>query len=211
MKGKLKNTLVFLFILALLVFSLAACKEKVSGRLIVDDKGITRVLVTDEAGENVTDEAGNIFVYDNMDETHRLAPPEYYHEGDKIVTQKFSLTLPKGWSQSSAGASDIVLEHEKTGNTIRLVTLKKDLSEALLDMEDLIELVKKEGAEVEISTENFLGVETRVSSIKTENGRTVFHVFEKNGTAFSFYTIEAKAFSQSQAGFEEVFDRIEFK
>ena len=197
--------------LGLILFAFAGCKSKAKGKSIVDNRGVTYVVVTEENGENVTDEAGNLVVYDNLGETQLVATPDYYVSDGKVISKLFSLTPPKGWVASSAGGDDVDLTHEGTGNTVRLVSLKSDLAKGLEDMETLAEASRKEGVEVTVSTEEMYGVKATVNTIKSQESTIVFYIFEKNGSAFSFYSIAKKDFKDKAAGFNEVFDAVEFK
>jgi hypothetical protein len=201
----------FITAFCFIIFAFAGCKKETDGKSIVDDRGVTYLVVTEENGENVTDEAGNLIVYDNLGETQRVATPDYYNDADKIVTKYYSVVPPKGWTAEPSGKGDVELTHEKTGNIVKLVTVSKDLEGALIDLEEIVQSVAGEGAKTETSQKELYGVTATVSSIQTGSGAMEFNVFKKGEKVFSFYTVKSKDFKNNDAGFEEVLNAVVFK
>lgn len=205
----------------LLVFTLILClfaacgKDKVNGIAIVDSEGTTRVLATNDNGETMTDDAGNLIIVvtnaDGKEETQRVAPPDYYVNGNIIETPKYTVTIPKGWEQS-AGLGDVRLIHTSTKSELNLVTLKdKTLEDAIFSAEEVMDLMRNEGGTVETVQTTICGVEaTQYSVSKADSGTVVFYIFEKNGTVYSFYAVADKE-NRDSVGFEALINSIQFK
>jgi len=211
-----KKTAAIVIIFALMLCFFAACKkDKVNGIAIVDNEGKTRVLATDDNGETMTDDAGNLIVVvtgaDGKEETNRVAPPDYYQTGRTIQTPKYTLTIPKGW-EPGEGLGDVRLVHTSTNSELNLVTLKdKTLEDGLDSAEQVMDMLRNEGGTVETAQTTICGVEaTQYSVSKTDEGTVIFYIFEKNATVYSFYTVADKA-KRDSVGFEALINSIEFK
>ena len=188
---RLKISAVILLFVAL-IFLFAACKKQ--GITIVDDQGKTRILATDEKGETMTDDAGNIIIMatglDGENETQRIAMPDFYVSGKTVNTPDYSLTLPRGWTQSG-GANTLRLKNKKGDVELTLVTMEgKTIEHALASAEQVVELMEREGGTAETAEATVCGEEaTLFTVVKGDEGRIVFRIFEKNGTVFSFYSV----------------------
>ena len=205
----------------LLVFTLmfcvfAACKrDKVNGIAVVDNEGTSRVLATNDNGETMTDDAGNLIIVvtnaDGKEETQRVAPPDYYVKGNIIETPKYTVTIPKGWEQST-GLGDVRLIHTDTKSELNLVTLiGKTLEDGLASAEEVMGLMRNEGGTVETAQTTICGVEaTKYSISKSDSGAVTFYIFEKNGTVYSFYSVAAGENGES-IDFETLINSIQFK
>jgi hypothetical protein len=210
-----KRYFIFLLAFFLMLFAFAACKKaEKNGIPIIDDKGTTRVLATNDSGETMTDDAGNliIVVTDNAGnaETQRVAPPDYYQYGDTIETPKYSLTIPKGWEKTGSG-KDVRLSHPATNSELNLVTMDgKTYEDALDSAEQVAELFKAEGT-VETTDAVICGVDAiKYSMTKPDAGNAVFYIFEKNATVYSFYSVILKE-NEDSIDAEAIFNSIVFK
>lgn len=212
----MKNKTIAVFIIFTLVLCLlAACKkDDANGIVVVDDKGVTRVLATDDKGETMTDEAGNLIVVvtglDGKEETQRVAPPDYYAVGNKIQTPKYAVDVPEGWTQSSMG-NVIRLTHTQTKSELNLVTMDgKTLDDAIASAEETMELFKKEGT-VETAEASICGVAaTKYTVSKADEGKVVFYIFEKNAAVYSFYSVVMNEYKDS-VDFDAIINSIQFK
>jgi len=211
-----KKTIVFFIVFVLMLCIFAACKkDEVNGIVIVDNNGTTRVLATNDNGETMTDDAGNLIVVvtdaEGKSETQRVAPPAYYADGDTIQTLKYSLTVPKGWSYKSVG-NNLKLTNTDTNSELNLVTMEgKTLEDAIASADQTMELFKKEGT-VEVSQTVICGVDaTKYTITKADSsGTVIFYIFEKNGTVYSFYSVVVQAYKDS-IDFETIINSIKFK
>ena len=210
-----KKTVVFLIVFILMLCVLAACnKNKAHGIVVVDNKGTTRVLATNDNGETMTDDAGNLIVVvtdaEGKSETQRVAPPDYYADGNTVQTPKFSLAVPKGWTYKSIG-NNLKLTQTETNSELNLVTMDgKTLDEAIASADETMDLFRKEGT-VEISQTVVCGVDAAKYTItKADTGTVIFYIFEKNATVYSFYSVVVQEYKDS-IDFETIINSIKFK
>lgn len=206
-------TLFVVFVLMLGVFG--ACKRATKGIVITDNEGKTRVLATNDKGETMTDEAGNLIILvtglDGKEETQRVAMPDSYVSGKTIETKKYTVVIPKGWEQDT-GLGDVKLIHKKTDGEINLVTMDgKTLEYAIDEAEQFMMSIENEGGTVETTAATICEVEAKKYVARAGNGNPItFYIFEKNGTVYSFYTAVAEEHKDS-VDFEAVINSIVFK
>lgn len=215
MKNRKKNYIALFLILALMLGLLGACKKSVKGIVITDNEGKTRVLATNEKGETMTDEAGNIIIVvtdvDGKAETNRVAMPDSYISGDTIQTKTYTLVIPKGWEKAE-GLGEVSLKHKKTESEIIFVKMDdKPLEYAIDSMEQFVEPIKEQGGTMDITQTTIYGVEVAQYTMSADDKNiTTFYIFEKNGVVYSFYTTSTKE-DKDNVDFEAVLNSVVFK
>jgi hypothetical protein len=208
--------LVFFMILA----GFAGCKK--GGIIITDNEGKTRVLATDEDGETMTDDAGNLIVVvtgaDGSKETQKVAPPSFYVLDDVIEGSKFSVALPKGWEQSGTGDISIVNE-ETDAELVFMIKGNKPIEDVVDEAVAILDvLATQTGSKLEITTVDIAGSSaTKLylpgnnSAESPENDRDWnAYIFEKNGTVFLFRGIVEGKYRDS-VDFEAIINSVKFK
>lgn len=215
-----------LFLVFVIVLSgFAACIKSNPGIVITGSDGKTRVLATNDNGETMTDDAGNLIIAvtdkngkgardkEGNYETQRVAPPDYYVLENFIESPKFSVPVPAGWEQSTT--SNIRLTHTATKGEINLYiedgqTLTQ-VSDAVQEFMDMT-ATKDPNAEFKVETVKICGVSaTRYLYSSTQfSAEMAVYVFEKNGTSFQFQTVIAKE-NKDIVDFESVINTIKFK
>ncbi|MEI6577868.1 MAG: hypothetical protein WCN92_00210 [Eubacteriales bacterium] len=210
----------------LILTSFSACKRTYKHAIVItDSEGKTRVLVTDDNGKAVTDEANNVIVIvtqangdpvkdsDGKQETQKVAHPNYYVFKAIIEGKKFTITIPKGWVQSDA--SNVRLTNTETGGEINLLVKDgQNINNVNVYCGKFMDAAKKEdpAAKVDTTDIKICGVSATKYSYnsKLNNSEINLYVFEKNGTVYLFQTAVKNQFKDS-VDFEALMNAIKFK
>lgn len=215
-----KRYMALILVFFVMLAGFAACKK--GGIVVTDNEGKTRVLATDEKGETMTDDAGNLIVVvtgaDGGKETQKVAPPSYYVLDDVIEGSKFSIAVPKGWKQSGTG--DITIVNEETNAELVLMikenkTLENAVDEAVAILDAVAEQSgsKLERTTVDIdgvsATKLFMPGNTAAESPESDRDWNAY-IFEKNGTVFLFRGIVEEKYRDS-VDFEAIINTVKFK
>lgn len=206
--------------------SFAACKRAYKHAMIITDSdGKTRVVLTDDNGKAVTDEANNIIVVvtqangdpvkdsDGKQETQKVAHPNYYVIDDVVEGKKFTVTIPDGWVQGDA--SNVRFTHIETGGEINLLVKDgQNINNVNVYCGKFMDAAKKEdpGSKIDTTDIKICGVSATKYSYNSDlnNSEINLYVFEKTGTVYLFQTAVKKEFIDS-VNFEMVMNAIDFK
>lgn len=100
-------------VLVILAVTLAACGSKYL--IVENDDGMEYAAVTDEEGNTVVNEQGDIVVYvtdvdgdlvtdtNGEPQTNSITIPSVIADGDTVETADYTLTMPDGWTANSNG------------------------------------------------------------------------------------------------------------
>lgn len=100
-------------VLVVLAVTLAACGSKYL--IVENDDGMEYAAVTDEEGNTVVNEQGDIVVYvtdvdgdlvtdtNGEPQTNSITIPSVIADGDTVETADYTLTMPDGWTANSNG------------------------------------------------------------------------------------------------------------
>lgn len=221
----MKKSIFALFICALAAICLFAGCSKAKGLKIKDPNGNDRVAVTDENGEPVYDEAGNIILVDTDEKGHAnkdangeqvttpLLISNLIESGKNVYCRYFSFTKPSGYDALVYGTT---ISLTKKNDSISInYEIEETVDDKLDTVSTLIGGMKDEGYTPEVSTseKTVCGVTATVTEIKlSAEGKNIYLasiVFEKNGIAYS-----ASLTSDSQSStdtLEEILNSISFK
>lgn len=221
-----RKYIAMLLAFCIILASFAACKRTYKhGIIITDSDGKTRVIVTDNNGKAVTDEANNIIVIvtqangdpvkdnDGKQETQKVAHPNYYVVDNVIEGNKFTVTKPEGWEQSDA--SNVRLINTETDGEINLLVKDgQNINNVNVYCGKFIDAAKKEDPASMVDTKDIkiCGESATKYSYNSDLNDTEInlYVFEKKGTVYLFQTSVKKEFKNS-VDFEALMNNIRFK
>ena len=182
-------------------------------------------LVTDGNGETVVDENGNMLWKvtdaDGNDQTHPVSFPAYINDGRTVSCQEFSITLPKGWSntgnlkvmlRSSDGTKGIdyqLMENDEE-RTYKGTDVVAELEELLApQIEEGKLVIEKE--DVQIAGRDALKVTMEVTE---EDGGKIFsenyYLDHPQGCMF-FSCLDEDAKKPGSFDFKAILDTIDFR
>jgi len=208
----------------IIIAGFAACK-KANKIVITGSDGKTRVLATNDAGETMTDDAGNLIIVvtdakgdvskdaKGNTETQKVAPPDYYVYDKVIETPKFSVAIPDGWVQSRAG--NVRLTQTKTQGELDLIVESgKTVGYIKYTSQTFMDNAKKKDPKAEVSKTdiNICGVKAVKYHYKSTQfaAQINLYVLEKNGTVYLFESVIKNEFIES-VDFEKVMNTVKFK
>lgn len=230
---KLKKRFIAAAAATIVVFALvfAACG---GDPIYTDPAGNTMVAVTDESGNTVLNQGGDIVVYqtdtkgniatDNSGVPMTLASrfPERLVEGKLVQTPTYTLTMPSGWSVVKDKYNVYKKKSEDALITVEIID-GYTLDEYLEYTESVIELLLV--PDDEGGVKKYEGMDTyeyvtakvtahRFNLMQTDKEGNTYKwtavIFEKNGNLYKFI-FEAPAKSFDKANFPEFLSAINYK
>jgi hypothetical protein len=220
-----KKYIAIFLVFFVIIGSFAACKKANKGIVITGSDGKTRVLATNNAGETLTDNAGNLILVvtdakgdvskdsNGNAETQKVAPPEYYLINNSVECSKFSVVIPDGWQQSRA--DNIRLIQIKTGGELDLmVKAGSTVDDVMYSSQTFMDSAKKQDPKAEFgtTTANICGVKATKYHYKSTKfaAQINLYVFEKSGIVYLFESVIKNEYISS-VDFEKVMNTVKFK
>ncbi len=225
---------------ALLIFmtSFAACTKKYDDdRIITDRESNTHILATDENGETMQDEDGNIMEIvtnakgeEETDENGKgvsqpVTYPDLLEVDGYAETKWLKVKVASGWEQS--GRLNIQLKHKKTESFLNLSVVEgKQQDDVITQINTMIDTFKKvdEYEKVDSTNEKVKigGIEmTKIRTVLTvskdavaegENPTQVicYYIHEKDGNTYRFEYVTIPE-AEKSVNFEEVLATVKYK
>lgn len=221
----MKKSIFALFVCALAAICLFAGCSKAKGLKIKDGNGYDRVAVTDENGEPIYDEAGNIILVDTDEKGHAkkdsngeqattpLLISDLIESGKNVYCRYFSFIKPSGYEALVYGTT-ISLTNDNNNISISY-EIDKTIDDELDGVSTLIGGMKDEGYTPEISTseKTVCGETATVTEIKLSAQNRNYYIasiiFEKGGVVYSASLTSDKESSPERL--EEIVNSISFK
>ena len=211
----MKKTITALLICMLAAVCLFTGCSKAKGLKVKDSSGNDRVLVTDENGGPIYDEAGNIVIVETDEQvTNAVSLKNLLVSGDKAYCKYFTFTKPSGYEMTVVGSSITLVKGEETIDIT--YDTEKSVDDKLSDISDVIIALKEQGFNPEVKDEvkTLCGQEAKVTEIKISgNGNEAFiasAVFERNGVTYAC-TYKTSKVGASTGEFESIVNSISFR
>ena len=184
------------------------------------------MLVTDENGKPVYDEAGNIVVVDTDEKgkakkdengeqaTNAIALDYLLVSGKNAYCRYFTFTQPSGYDMSAVGTAITLTKGDETIDII--YDTEKSVDDKSADIGEVITSLKAQGFNPEVNdeTKTLCGEDAKFTEIKVSaNGREAFMVsalFEKNGVTYACTYKTSKA-GANTGDFESIVNSISFR
>lgn len=214
-------------LVCLLVFACAftGC-SKAKGLKVLDGSGKERVLVTNDSGEPVYDDAGNVMVVETDSNgnakkengeqvTNAVALNEVLVSGKKIFSRWFTLEKPSGYDLITYGST---VSLTKDNENITLTFDMDGVEKRLGDMNKLVNAINDQDAKAEVKTENkkLCGEDAVIAHINVVSDdqqnkiSIVYALFEKNGITYAA-TLNTNSLDADTSEFESIINSISFR